>query len=87
MATLVTIFGYLWFLISFPQAEGDTNKATYIIHLFHLLGLMTVLKLEDIRIKNYRYYSATIMILLIVFLHNLSAMMSHFPLNNIFSGL
>ena len=87
MATLVTIFGYLWFLISFPQAEGDTNKATYIIHLFHLLGLMTVLKLEDIRIKNYRYYSATIMVLLIVFLHNLSAMMSHFPLNNIFSGL
>ena len=87
MATLVTIFGYLWFLISFPQAEGDTNKATYIIHLFHLLGLMTVLKLEDIKNKNYRYYSATIMVLLIIFLHNLSAMMSHFPLNNIFSEL
>lgn len=79
IAVLVSLFGYLWFLISFPQPGGDTNKATYIIHLFHLLGLMTVFKLEEIKQNNYRSYFSIMLILFFVFLHNLSAMMSHFP--------
>ena len=76
---MVSLFGYLWFLISFPQPGGDTNKATYIIHLFHLLGLMTVFKLEEIKQNNYRSYFSIMLILFFVFLHKLSAMMSNFP--------
>jgi hypothetical protein len=79
IAVFISLFGYLWFLISFPQPGGDTNKATYIIHLFHLLGLMTVFRLEDLKQKNYRSYFSIMLILFFVFLHNLSAMMSHFP--------
>jgi len=79
IAVFISLFGYLWFLISFPQPGGDTNKATYIIHLFHLLGLMAVFRLEDLKQKNYRSYFSIMLILFFVFLHNLSAMMSHFP--------
>ena len=79
IAVFTSLFGYLWFLISFPQPGGDTNKATYIIHLFHLLGLMAVFRLEDLKQKNYRSYFSIMLILFFVFLHNLSAMMSHFP--------
>ena len=79
IAVFTSLFCYLWFLISFPQPGGDTNKATYIIHLFHLLGLMAVFRLEDLKQKNYRSYFSIMLILFFVFLHNLSAMMSHFP--------
>lgn len=87
VTVLVSLFGYLWFLISYPQTQGDTNKATYIIHLFHLLGLMAVFKLEEIKQKDYHNYFSIMLILFFVFLHNISAMMSHFPLNNMFGEL
>ena len=67
IAVFTSLFGYLWFLISFPQPGGDTNKATYIIHLFHLLGLMAVFRLEDLKQKNYRSYFSIMLILFLFF--------------------
>lgn len=84
MAVLVSFFGYAWFLISYPSENGDTNKATYILHLFHLLGLMVVCKLEGLKRVNYKKYLSIILILILIFFHNMSAMMSHFPIIDIF---
>ena len=87
LAVMISFMGYLWFLISYPSDNGDTNKATYIIHLFHLLGLMTVFELEDLKKINYRRYLSIVFILFCIFLHNISAMMSHFPPVEIFKQL
>ena len=78
-AILVSFFGYMWFLISFPNPSGDTNKATYIIHLFHLLGLCSALLIEKLKTTNTKVGFSILSILFVVFIHNLSAMMSHFP--------
>ncbi len=79
LAVTVSFFGYLWFLISYPETTGDTNKATYIIHMFHLLGLLAVLYLENLKKENQKIYIFWIFILSVTFIHNFSAMMSHFP--------
>ena len=83
-AIFVSFFGYMWFLISFPNPSGDTNKATYIIHLFHLLGLCSALFIEKIKTTNTKVGFSILSILFVVFIHNLSAMMSHFPVITFF---
>ncbi len=80
LAIITSFFGYLWFLISYPVIpSGDTNKATYIIHLFHLLGILAVLNLDKIRESNPKHFIFIIVGLITVFFHNFSALMSHFP--------
>jgi len=85
LASLFSLFGFLWFLISYPSGDGDTNKGIYIIQLFHLLGLMAVLFLEKIKKNNKKIYLGISLTLFIIFLHNLSAMMSHFPQIELFT--
>ena len=81
LATITSFIGYLWFLISYPVIpSGDTNKATYIIHLFHLLGILGVIELNKIRGKNPNHFFYIVGGLIIVFFHNYSAYMSHFPI-------
>ena len=82
LSILFSFFGFLWFLISYPEPSGDTNKATYIIQLFHLLGLLCVVYFENLKKTNLKRYIFCIILLSVVFLHNTSAMMSHFPLQN-----
>ena len=48
-SVFITFFGYLWFTVSFPNDSGDTIKGTYIIQLFHLMGLCLSIYFE---IKN-----------------------------------
>ena len=83
-AVLVSFFGYLYFLISFPNTSGDTNKAVYIIQLFHLLVLCSAIYIEKLRNKNVIVYFSILSVLFLVFIHNLSSMMSHFPMISIF---
>lgn len=83
-AVFISFFGYLWFLVSYPNPSGDTIKAVYIIQLFHLLGLCSALQIEELKNKNKNIYLSIMTILIFVFLHNLSAMMSHFPIISIF---
>lgn len=84
ISILISFFGYLWFLISFPSPSGDTNKATYIIQLFHLLGLCSALSIEKLKLSNPKISFSILSILFFVFIHNLSSMMSHFPKISIF---
>lgn len=81
---IFSFFGYLWFLITYPEITGDTIKSTYIIQLFHLLGLAAVIYIEKLRIIKYRLYKIVQISLLIVFIHNFQTMLSHFPKLDIF---
>ena len=50
---LFTFFGYMWFLIKYPEIPtGDTIKATYILQLFHLLALSSAIYLEKLKEKS-----------------------------------
>ena len=86
-SSVISLIGYLWFLISHPEPTGDTIKATYIIQLFHLLGLTSVIYLENLKQRNKKLYNIYIILLLLVFTNNFSALMSHFPLNDLLYDL
>lgn len=81
---IFSFFGYLWFLISYPEASGDTIKSAYIIQLFHLLGLSTVIYIEKLKNIKKNFYYIIQLLLFIVFIHNLQTMLSHFPALNLF---
>ncbi len=70
--------GYFLFLVSYPVETGDTNKASYIIQMFHMLGLLSVIYLEKVKDKSFSFYLVIVSIFTIVFIHNFSAMLSHF---------
>ena len=79
LSIFVTFFGFLWFLIKYPALPtGDTNKATYMIQLFHLLSILSINYLDKLKEINLKKYTITLSILIFVFIHNFSAMMSHF---------
>ncbi len=81
---IFSFFGYLWFLISYPETTGDTIKSTYIIQLFHLLGLSAVIYIEKLKKMKKNFYYFIQLSLFIVFIHNLQTMLSHFPILNLF---
>ena len=43
---IFSFIGYFIFLVSYPVETGDTNKASYIIQMFHMLGLLSAIYLE-----------------------------------------
>ncbi len=76
---IFSFFGYLWFLVSYPEIpSGDTIKSTYMIQIFNLLALSSTIFLEQLKNKDIKKYFYLITLLIIVFFHNISAMMSHF---------
>tara|TARA_B100001113_G_C21122710_1_gene628109 strand:- start:5511 stop:6899 length:1389 start_codon:yes stop_codon:yes gene_type:complete len=78
---IFSFLGFLWFLIKYPEIPtGDTIKATYIIQLFHLAVIICASYLEDLKEKSSKYYLLIISFLLLVYAHNFSAYLSHFPL-------
>lgn len=78
-AIISSFIGYFWFLVSYPEIpSGDTIKSTYIIQLFHLLALSAAIYLERIKESNLKRYNIMVMTLIIIYFHNISAMLSHF---------
>ncbi len=84
LCTLSSFFGYLVFLIKYAEPSGDTIKATYIIQLFHLLGILLINYLEDLKKSKPNFYVLFVFIYIVIFINNFSAMTSHFPYQNIF---
>ena len=85
LCTLSSFFGYLIFLIKYAVPSGDTIKATYIIQLFHLLGILLINFLENLKKSKPNSYVLFVFIYIVIFINNFSAMMSHFPYQNIFT--
>ena len=81
ISVLVSFFGYLWFLITYPELPtGDTIKSSYIIQLFHLIAIISASYLEDLQKTNLKTYSIVIFLLTSCYFHNFSAYLSHFPI-------
>ena len=81
ISALVSFFGYLWFLVMYPELPtGDTIKSSYIIQLFHLIAIVSASYLEDLQKTNLKRYSIVIFLLTFCYFHNFSAYLSHFPI-------
>ena len=74
-----SLAGYLWFLIMYPNPEkGDTIKATYLLQIFPFIALMVGILLQVIREQKRLVYQIIMLLLIVVWLHNLPAMLSHY---------
>jgi len=79
LTILITLSGYMWFQIKYPTfPTGDGNKATYLIQLCYLLGILSINYLDNIKKINDKKFIIFIIFLFMTFVHNLPAMMSHF---------
>jgi hypothetical protein len=76
--------GYLWFLILYSSpGKGDTIKATYMLHIFPVIAVFVGLLLEKIERQSRLISWFVVGALLVVALHNLPAMITHYPLSPI----
>lgn len=72
--------GYMWFLIQYRSpASGDTIKATYMIQVFVLLPLLAAEPLRWLYLRYRTLYLLVTAALLLVGVHNIPAMVTHFP--------
>ena len=79
LGVIFTFIGYLWFTIRYPaKPSGDSIKATYMIQLFHLIAFLGLDVLESFKNKSYQKYILFIASLIIVYFHNLPAMITHY---------
>ncbi len=79
LIVFISLTGYLWFLIKYPLLpQGVTIKATYMIQIFMVLPFLGALFLEKIRVAKSRIYFLCIVLTLLVFIHNLPAMITNY---------
>jgi hypothetical protein len=70
-----SLLGYGWFLIRFPNlGKGDTIKATYLLHIFSLLAILTADYLRQIRVPS----SGLLIVWVMLMIHNSSAIVTHY---------
>ena len=74
-----SFIGFLWFLLSYYESTGDTIKATYFIHVFHLIILMAAVYLQVLKNSNRKFYNLVLILLSIIFVLNFQTYLSHFP--------
>jgi 4-amino-4-deoxy-L-arabinose transferase-like glycosyltransferase len=73
--------GYLLFLVRYPEpGRGDTIKATYMLQAFPFLALLSARALVELHRRSPRWHRAAVVLLLLVWIHNLPAMITrHVP--------
>ena len=81
LALGLTALGYVFVLILYPSPlRGDTIKATYVLHVAPCLALLFGLLAARLEQKNPRLVSWMLALLCLVDVHNLPAMITHYPL-------
>ncbi|MEM6530668.1 MAG: hypothetical protein AAF653_20390, partial [Chloroflexota bacterium] len=75
---LVSLAGYLWFLIGYPHSVGDTIKAAYILHVYPLLAVTCGAFLLRVRGWNAWLYSVIVAVLVVTALHNLPMLFTQY---------
>jgi hypothetical protein len=74
-----SLAGYLWFLIMYPNADqGDTIKATYMLHVFPFVAIMVGNLLQVIYQKSPIAYTVILGLFGMVFVHNLPAIITRY---------
>ena len=70
----------MWFLITYPLLPtGITNKVTYMIQIFMVLPVLAGLALEKLKTARPLFYNLAMLGLLLVFAHNLPALITRYP--------
>ncbi|HVP20751.1 MAG TPA: hypothetical protein VMS73_02705 [Anaerolineaceae bacterium] len=71
--------GFLWFLIAYPFVPGEINdKASYMIQVFMAIPVLAAFFLERILAWKRVVYNLGLVGLLLVFVHNFPALVTHF---------
>jgi len=79
LAIGTTIVGYFWFLIMYPSiGEGDTIKATYLLHVFPFIAIMVGNFIEHLKKRSQFLYRLILGGLCFSFVHNIFAMLTHY---------
>ena len=73
-----TILGYLWFVYRYFMQTNLVIKATYIIQLFIALLFLFAGFMEVVRKKSQLAYYLILVLLILVFIHNLPAMITRY---------
>lgn len=74
-----SLAGYGWFLIMYPNIDqGDTIKATYVLHIFPFVSLTVGHLLQTIHQKSPGTYTIALSLFGAVFVHNLAAMITRY---------
>lgn len=85
LAVASSLAGYFWFLLMYPSlGKGDTIKATYIFQVAPLLALVAGSLFDYLGQRWPKMYTVGVIGLVLVFLHNLPAMVTHYPIYRIF---
>ncbi len=80
LAIATTLLGYFWFLLAYPNIEGDTIKATYILHVLPFVAILVANLLEHIKKRTRFLYRFILVGLSLSFAHNIFAMVTHYSL-------
>ena len=75
---LSTTLGYLWFVYRYFAQTNLVIKATYVIQLFIALLFLSAGLMEAIRKKSPLAYHVILILLALVFIHNLPAMFTRY---------
>ena len=78
LLVLSTILGYLWFVYRYFAQTNLVIKATYVIQLFIALLFLSAGLMEAIRKKSPLAYNVILILLVLVFIHNLPAMFTRY---------
>lgn len=73
-----TLGGYLWFLVNYTDASGDTIKATYVLQTVPFLALLAAVVLRGLLARRPRAAAVLIVLLLAVTAHNAPAMITRY---------
>lgn len=82
LVILCSMAGYGWYLLRFQDhgQGGDLIKATHMMQIFPFLGLLGGQVLQKVQTRAPRVWLAVMIVLAVIVLHNLPAMITHYPI-------
>ena len=76
---IITFCGYFWFLIMYASpVNGNTIKASYVLQVFPFIALLVGNFLDAVKNRTRYGYQLLITGLLLVFIHNFFALITHY---------
>lgn len=77
---ILSLMGYLWFLIRYPSPEtgGNTIKASYLLHLYPFLALLSGDMLHTAAERSRPVVGGMYLALVVVFFHNLPVLVTRY---------
>jgi len=82
LIVLSSLAGYGWYLLRYQNhgQGGDLIKTTHMIQIFPFVGLLAGGMLEKLEERQRIIWIIVMIVLALILLHNLPAMITHYPL-------